>query len=151
MVRMLEVNLDVYKCAKQNDLDIGEYHDLMMDNVVEVADKKLMALKEIDKDKIMVAKAYNKKVKAKSFQIRELVWKMVLPLKTKDRRFGKWYPSWEGPFRVTRVVPGNSNMLEDLQGNQLPKALNGRFLKRYYASVWQSVDGKPIDHIRLCT
>ncbi|XP_039786951.1 uncharacterized protein LOC120653239 [Panicum virgatum] len=91
----VEVNLDAYRCAKQNDLNVGEYHDLTMDNIDEITDKRLMALKEIEKDKTMVAKAYNKKVKAKSFQIRELVWKTVLPLKTKDRRFGKWTPSWE--------------------------------------------------------
>ena len=126
----VEVNLDAYRCAKQNDLNVGEYHDLTMDNIDEITDKRLMALKEIEKDKTMVAKAYNKKVKAKSFQIRELVWKTVLPLKTKDRRFGKWSPSWEGPFRIVRVVPGNSYMLEDLQGKQLSKALNGRFLKK---------------------
>ena len=126
----VEVNLDAYRCAKQNDLNVGEYHDLTMDNIDEITDKRLMALKEIEKDKTMVAKAYNKKVRAKSFQIRELVWKTVLPLKTKDRRFGKWSPSWEGPFRIVRVVPGNSYMLEDLQGKQLSKALNGRFLKK---------------------
>jgi hypothetical protein len=39
---------------------------LMMDNIDEVTDKRLVALEEIEKDKIMVAKAYNKKVKAKS-------------------------------------------------------------------------------------
>jgi len=126
----VEVNLDAYRCAKQNDLNVGEYHDLTMDNIDEITDKRLMALKEIEKDKTMVAKAYNKKVRAKSFQIRELVWKTVLPLKTKDRRFGKWTPSWEGPFRIVRAVPGNSYMLEDLQGKQLSKALNGRFLKK---------------------
>jgi len=27
--------------------------------------------------------------------------------------------------------------MEDLQGNKLPKALNGRFLKKYYPSMWQ--------------
>jgi hypothetical protein len=32
-----------------------------------MADKGLMALREIDKDKIIVVKAYNKKVKTKSF------------------------------------------------------------------------------------
>ena len=133
----MEITLDAYRVARQNDLTIGEYHDLMMHNIDEVTDSRLMALKEIERDKLAIAKAYNKKVKAKSFQIRELVWKTVLPLKTKDRRFGKWYPSWEGPFRVTRVVPGNSNMLEDLQGNKLPKALNGHFLKKYYPSMWQ--------------
>jgi hypothetical protein len=34
----------------------------------------------IEKDKIMVARAYNKKVKAKSFQVGDLVWKIILPL-----------------------------------------------------------------------
>ncbi|XP_039772020.1 uncharacterized protein LOC120640230 [Panicum virgatum] len=78
----VEVNLDAYRFVRQNDLDVGEY--LMMDNIDEVTDKRLMALKEIEKDKLMVAKAYNKKVKVKNFQVGELVWKTVLPLKTKD-------------------------------------------------------------------
>jgi hypothetical protein len=41
----------------------------MMDNIDEVADKRLIALEEIEKDKIMVTKAYNKKVKTKLFQV----------------------------------------------------------------------------------
>ena len=133
----IEVNLDAYRFARQNDLDVGEYHDLMMDNIDEVTDKRLIALKEIEKDKIMVAKAYKKKVKPKNFLVGELVWKTVLPLKTKDRKFGKWSPSWEGPYKVKRVVPGNAYVLEDLQGNELPKALNGRFLKKYDPSMRQ--------------
>ena len=52
-----------------------------------------MALREIEKDKIMVAKAYNKKVKAKSFQVGDLVWKTVLPLRSRVHKFGKWSPS----------------------------------------------------------
>jgi hypothetical protein len=39
----------------------------MIDNIDEVIDKRMIALGEIEKDKIMVDKAYNKKVKAKSF------------------------------------------------------------------------------------
>jgi hypothetical protein len=39
----------------------------MMDNIDEVTDKRLQALTEIEKDKIWVARAYNKKVKFKSF------------------------------------------------------------------------------------
>ena len=134
----VEITLDACKVARQNDLSVSEYHDLMMDSIDEVTEARLLALKEIEKDKLDVAKAYNKKVKAKTFQVGDLVWKTVLPLKTKDRRFGKWSPSWEGPFRVTRVVPGNAYMLEYLDGEGLPKALNGCFLKRYYPSVWQN-------------
>jgi hypothetical protein len=72
---------------------IGDYHDLMMDNIDELTDKRMVALKEIEKDKIIVAKAYNKKVKAKSFQVGDLVLKIVLPLRSRDRKFGKWSPS----------------------------------------------------------
>jgi hypothetical protein len=39
----------------------------MMDNIDEVTDVRLKALKEIEKDKVRVTKAYNKKVKSKSF------------------------------------------------------------------------------------
>ena len=40
---------------------------MMMDNIDEVTDARLLALKEIEKDKLAIAKAYNKKVKAKTF------------------------------------------------------------------------------------
>ena len=41
----------------------------MMDNIDEVTDKRLKALKEIEKDKLRVARAYNKKVKANLFRL----------------------------------------------------------------------------------
>ena len=50
-----------------------DYYDLMMDNIDEVSDKRMQALKEIEKHKLRVARAYNKKVRAKSFQVGELV------------------------------------------------------------------------------
>jgi hypothetical protein len=53
---------------------------------------------------------------------------MILPLGARSGKFGKWLPSWEGPFRVIRVVPGNAYFIEDLEGHTLPKALNGKFL-----------------------
>ena len=61
----------------------------MMDNIDEVTDKRLKALKKIEKDKARVARAYNKKVKSKSFQIGELVWQTILPIGTKSNQFGK--------------------------------------------------------------
>jgi hypothetical protein len=69
-------------------------------NIDEVIDKRMRALKEIEKDKVRVARAYNKKVRLKLFQVGELVWKMILPLGTKDIKFGKWSPSWEGSYKI---------------------------------------------------
>jgi hypothetical protein len=84
VVLPIVVNLDTYRLAKQNDLSAVVYHDLMMDNIDGVTDVRLKALKDIEKDKARVAKAYNKKVKSKSFQVGELVWKTILPIGSKS-------------------------------------------------------------------
>jgi hypothetical protein len=110
----VEISLNAVRFAKQNDLTVDDYYNSMMDNIDEVTDKRVTALGEIEKDKIMVAKAYNKNVKAKSFQVGDLVWKTVLPLRSKDRKFGKWSSSWEGPYRVTEVMSGNAYLLQTL-------------------------------------
>jgi hypothetical protein len=80
----------------------------MMDNVDEVTDRRLEALEAIEKDKRRVARAYNKRVKVKSFQVGNLVWKTILPIGSKSNKFGKWSPSWEGPYKLVRVCCGNS-------------------------------------------
>jgi hypothetical protein len=92
-VLLVEVNLGAYRLTKQNDLDAVVYHNLMMDNIDDIIDKRMRALKEIEKDKARVARAYNKKVRPKSFQVGKLVWKIILPLGTKDIKFRKWSPS----------------------------------------------------------
>src|SRR6266540_2619416 len=75
--------------------------------------------------------------KLKNFQVGDLVWKVILPIGSRDQKFGKWSPSWEGPLRIARIVPNNSYLVESMEGNLLPRALNGRYLKKFYPSVWK--------------
>jgi hypothetical protein len=109
----------------------------MMDKVDEDPESRLKALEEIEKEKVKIAKAYNKRVVEKSFQVGDLVWKTILPLGTRSGKFGKWSPSWEGPFRVIWVVSGNAYFVEDLEGHSLLEALNRKYLKGYCPSMWQ--------------
>jgi hypothetical protein len=62
---------------------------------------------------------------------------MILPLGTQDNKFGKWSPTWEGPYKVIGIVPGISYFVETLEGKALTTVLNGKYLKNYYPSVWQ--------------
>jgi hypothetical protein len=110
---------------------------LMMDKVDEAPKSWLKALEEIEKEKVKIAKAYNKRVVEKLFQVGDLVWKTILPLRTRSGKFGKWLLSWKGPFRVIWVVPGNAYFIEDLEGHSLPKALDGKYLKCYNPSMWK--------------
>jgi hypothetical protein len=89
------------------------------------------------RDKLKVARAYNKKVEKKSFQVGNLIWKTILPIGSKSSKLGKWSSKWEGPYRIEEVIPRNSFMIQSVQGTSLPRALNEKYLKRYYPTVWQ--------------
>jgi hypothetical protein len=130
VVLPVEVSLQNLRITEQDYLSAKEYTELMMDKVDEAPISWLKALEEIEK-------AYNKHVVEKSLQVGDLVWKTILPLGTRSSKFGKWSPSWEGPFRVIRVVLGNACFMDDLEGHSLTKVLNGKYLKRYCPSLWQ--------------
>jgi hypothetical protein len=72
-----------------------DYHNLTLDRLDEVSDERVKALGEIERDKLRVARAYNKRVKEKSFQVRDLFWKTILPIGSRSNKFGKWSPNWE--------------------------------------------------------
>jgi hypothetical protein len=95
-----EVNLDALRIAQQNELSTVDYHNLMLDSLDEVSDERVKALDEIERDKLRVTKAYNKRVKEKLFQVGDLIWKMILPIGSRSNKFRKWSPNWEGPHRI---------------------------------------------------
>jgi hypothetical protein len=133
----IEVNLQACRVARQNGLSAEEYTTLMMDRIDEVQEERFKVMTEIEKEKLQAAKAYNRKVKEKSFQVRHLVWKTILLLRTSDNRFVKWIPNWEDPYKVVGIAPGNAYFVETLEGRKLVKAFNGKYLKIYFPSVWQ--------------
>ena len=107
-----------------------------MDDLEDLSCHRLCALENIEANKLRVARYYNKKVKNKQFCKGELVWKVRLAIGSKDQ-FGKQSPNWEGPYRIKRCAPGNAYNLKTLEGEEeFDRALNGKFLKKYYPSVW---------------
>jgi hypothetical protein len=63
----VEVNLDALRIARQNELSAIDYHNFMLDRLDEVSDERVKALGAIERDKLRVAKGYNKRVKEKLF------------------------------------------------------------------------------------
>ena len=108
----------------------------MKDELEDLAGHLLNTLISIEDNKARVGRRYDKKVKAKSFDQGDLVWKLVLPIGTKDLKFGKWSPTWEGPYKISKCVPGNAYILETLEGEEFFSTLNGKYLKKYYPNVW---------------
>nr|XP_028945273.1 uncharacterized protein LOC114819794 [Malus domestica] len=98
------------------------------------------SLNQIQEGKRAVARAYNKKVKMKSFKEGDLVWKTILPLGAQLRGFGKWSPTWEGPFIIGRVLDRGGYYLADLEGNKHKHPINVKFLKKYCLTLWDVRD-----------
>jgi transposase InsO family protein len=75
VVLPVEINLQTYRVAHQDELNTEDYISMMMVEIEGLPDSQFKALREIGKEKIKDAKAYNKKVREKSFQVGDLVWK----------------------------------------------------------------------------
>ena len=131
-----ELKLDSRCVTFQDQLMSNEYSTLMKDELDDLDGHWQKALVNVEMNKARIGRWYDKKVKAKTFEQGELVWKLILPIGTKSSKFGKWSPTWERPFRVSRCVPGNVYILETLEGEGYSRALNGKYLKKYYPSVW---------------
>jgi len=90
----------------------------MINNLEDLSCLRLRALENIKANKLRVVKYYNKKVKIKQFFKGDLVWKVKLSIGSKDSKFGKWSPNWEGPYRIKRYAHGNTYILETLKGEE---------------------------------
>ena len=131
-----ELKLGSRRITLQNQLTADEYSALMKDGLENLAGHWLGALISVEANKAKIGRWYDKRVKVKTFAQGELVWKLILPIGTKSSKFGKWSPTWEWPFRINRCVPGNAYILETLEGEEFSRDLNGKYLKKYYPSIW---------------
>jgi hypothetical protein len=72
VVLPVEINLQACQVARQDDLMDKEYADLTVNRLDEAQENRFKAMAEIEKEKLQIAKAYNKSVKEKSFQVGDL-------------------------------------------------------------------------------
>jgi hypothetical protein len=73
VVLPVEIGLQNLRVTEQDSLSAKEYHELMMDKIDDIPKSRLKALEEIEREKVKIANAYNKRVVEKSFQVGDLV------------------------------------------------------------------------------
>jgi len=123
-----EIHTGSRRVMLQNDLLAEVYKNLMIDDLEDLSCHQLHALENIEANKPRIAKYYNKKVKSKQFSEGDLVWKVKLPIGSRDSMFGKWLPNWEGPYRIKRCALGNAYILETLGGEEeFDRAINEKY------------------------
>jgi hypothetical protein len=65
---------------------------------------------------------------------------MIFPIGSRSSKFGKCSPNWEGPYRIEKVVPRNSYMVQSIHGVSLPRAINEKYLKNIILAFDKSLE-----------
>lgn len=65
-------------------------------------DEQMRASRKMVVQKKMVFRAYNKRMKMKTFQKSEIVWKKVLPIGMKGKEFKNIHLIRKGPIKFTK-------------------------------------------------
>ncbi|XP_058202875.1 uncharacterized protein LOC131317334 [Rhododendron vialii] len=129
-----------YWTSKKEATNVTPYMLAMLMELEDLDEVRLAAFDHMVVQKQRVAKAYDKRVRRKSFLEGDLVWKTVLPLGAKTPKYGKWSPTWEGAYQICQVFRGNVYLLMDLDGEVYKHTTNGKFLKHYYPTMWEMGD-----------
>ncbi|MCH87748.1 RNA-directed DNA polymerase (Reverse transcriptase), partial [Trifolium medium] len=119
-----EICLQSVRIQKHMEIPSDHYWNMMLDELVDLDEERLQALDVLTRQKERIAKAYNKKVKSKTFNVGDLVWKVILPMDKKDRVLGKWSPNWEGPFRVIQCFSNGAYEIEELTLDKYTLSIN---------------------------
>ena len=84
-VLLIEVVVPSLIVSKQNDLTPQEYNEAMMIELKSTSDRGIQAFYYMLIHKNKVAQTYNKRINKKSFEVGDLVWKIILPVGSKSR------------------------------------------------------------------
>ena len=79
-----------------------------------------------------LTKAFNKKVKPKSFQVGNLVLVVKRSINIKNHIGNKFLSKWDDPYVVQEIYTNGAYKIVDQDGIRVGP-INGRFLKQYYA------------------
>lgn len=74
---------------------------------------------------------------------------LVLPVGAKDRVFRKWLTKHQGPFRVHHILGSNVYYLVSLKGETHHNYINGRYLKKYFPTLWEKIQLKQFESSSL--
>ncbi|XP_059659233.1 uncharacterized protein LOC132306053 [Cornus florida] len=143
VVLPMELNVKSARVALQHNLIPADYNEAMLAELEDLDEVQKLALDHLMVHKAKVMKAYNKMVKFKSFAEGDMVWQTILPPGKVDRVYGKWSPTWKGPYLVHQVLHGGAYMLKDLDGGIHKRPINGRDILET-VPIWMKVCELPM-------
>ncbi|KAL0412260.1 UNVERIFIED_CONTAM: hypothetical protein Slati_3815700 [Sesamum latifolium] len=120
------------RIAIQEGLTEEENARLRLEELEALDEKRLEAQQRLECYQARLSKAFNKKVRPRSFQVGDLVLAVRRPIITTHRTGNKFLSKWDGPYVVQEAYTNGAYKLVAEDGLRIGP-INGKFLKRYYA------------------
>ncbi|CAL2276223.1 unnamed protein product [Prunus armeniaca] len=136
----MELKVRSLRVTEQPGQEEKDYAQAMAQESEDLEQSRLDAYNLMQAQKQVTARSYNKKVKQRTFAEGDLVWRAVLPIGTKDPRFSKFSPNWEGPFIIDRILGRCAFQLRDKDGELHNLPINNQYLKKYAPSLWETTE-----------
>ncbi|KAL0411999.1 UNVERIFIED_CONTAM: hypothetical protein Slati_3789600 [Sesamum latifolium] len=128
----LEQQIPSLRIAIQEGLTEEENAHIWLEELEALDEKRLAAQQRLEYYQARLSRAFNKKVRLRSFQVGDLVLAVRRPVITTHRMENKFLPKWDGLYVVKEAYTNGAYKLiveDDLRIGPS----NGKFLKRYYA------------------
>ncbi|XP_059288177.1 uncharacterized protein LOC132041485 [Lycium ferocissimum] len=126
-----EVEILSLRIIQEPKLDDAEWVRARYDQLALIDEKRMVAVCHGQLYRQRMARAFNKRVRTRLFQIEQLVLKRIFP--HQDEYKGKFAPNWLGPYVICKVLSEGAVVLAEIDGQESPKQINSDAIKRYYA------------------
>ncbi|KAL3756018.1 hypothetical protein ACJRO7_002969, partial [Eucalyptus globulus] len=118
----IEVEIPSLRVLSQSKLDEAEWIQQRHEQLNMIDGKRLKAICHGQCYQKRVAKAFNRKVRPRHFEVNDLVLRKVLLIIPDPR--GKFTPNYEGPYVIKKILPGGAMVLVEMDGCELSKPVN---------------------------
>ncbi|CAM8996545.1 unnamed protein product [Rhodiola kirilowii] len=128
----LELQIPSMRIAIQEGLSSDENNKLRLAELEALDEKRLQAQQSLQCYQARLSRAFNRKVRPRSFQKGDLVLAVRRPIITSHKTGSKFKAKWDGPYVVQEAYTNGAYKIVDQEGLRVGP-INGKFLKRYYS------------------
>ncbi|KAB2611155.1 S2-RNase [Pyrus ussuriensis x Pyrus communis] len=127
----LESQIPSLRMAIQEGLTDEENAKLRLQELEALDERRLEAQQHLECYQARLSKAFNKKIRPRSFQAGDLVLALRRPIITTHKTKSKFTSKWDGPYVIQEIYTNGAYLIMAEDGLKIGP-INGRFLKRYY-------------------
>ncbi|XP_060177992.1 uncharacterized protein LOC132607927 [Lycium barbarum] len=117
-----EVEILFLRIIQEAELDNAEWVRARYEQLALIDKKMMVDVCHSQLFRQRMARAFNKRVKIRFFQIGQLVLKRIFP--PQEEYKGMFAPNWKGPYVVRKLFSGGAVVLAEIDSQEWPKLIN---------------------------